>query len=207
MRKHVAACVTRHSVPLQRELPPTPANTPPTPPPTTDINLRLTAQQARWKKAKKCHVGWTQLVNGLAAAVTKYDRRESSKSKTATNTHPPPPPTPPSAERSTTLGAMTKKRKTNSPNEYHVCPTFTREWYSAHSSAIAGRLAAPLSATRIEIAAPAAAAHQRFSAVGGKNQKTVGSCVEMSERKSCSQIFSGGKRGAERGGGRGGGGC
>lgn len=61
-----------------------------------------------------------------------------------------------------------------SPNEYHVCPTFTREWYSDHSRNIAGRLAAPLATTKHDTPAPTAAVHHRLDAVGDTNQKTVG---------------------------------
>lgn len=49
----------------------------------------------------------------------------------------------------------------SSPNEYQVCPTLTSEWYSAHSNAIAGKLAAPLTATAPDTATPIAATHQR----------------------------------------------
>lgn len=65
---------------------------------------------------------------------------------------------------------------THSPKEYHVCPTLMMEWYSAHSSAMIGKFAAPVTATKPENATPVPAAHQRLFAVGSTNQKMVGSC-------------------------------
>ena len=64
--------------------------------------------------------------------------------------------------------------RAHAPKLYHVCPTFTKEWYNTHNAAMIGTLARPDSATNPAKTTPAHATPRSMASLQPNHQNRVG---------------------------------